>query len=266
MKEGFIKMDDIVGTFDSNDVVENVKQHETFVELTQKNKQALSKYWPAFLSKGEADDLYDELYNLAQDQTLFNQDVYKIMGKNVLAPRITAAFGSNDIVYNYSGMKRNSVSKWPPQLLKCMHMVEEHVGCVLNYAFVNIYKVIDDNGDAVEHYIGWHCDKEKEIVCDSTGGTTICSISVGDPRKFQLRQIYSRAKGEKPSTIYSKVLEHGSLLTMEKHTQQLCKHRVPKKRKATTPRINITFRNMKQPKKQKSSQISKGLPSPDASF
>jgi len=68
-------------------------------------------------------------------------------------------------------------------------------------------------------------------------------LRLGDEREFRIRQIYK--KGETPSFVHKKVLEHGSLCTMEKHTQHLCKHSVPVKNGATKDRINITFRKMK---------------------
>lgn len=129
-------------------------------------------------------------------------------------------------------------------IIACKKKIEEQLGCTLNYGFVNIYDVVDEDNKPAQHYIGWHADSEGDIVTSPSGETTICSISLGDPRKFQLRENYKVGK-DTPTHIYSKVLEHGSLCTMEKHTQQLCKHQVPKKSGATAPRINITFRLMK---------------------
>jgi hypothetical protein len=39
-------------------------------------------------------------------------------------------------------------------------------------------------------------------------------------------------------------LESGSLLIMEGDTQRFWRHQVPKTRRATEPRVNLTFRNI----------------------
>jgi len=222
--------------------INNFESMEIILNFKVEERQALVRYWPSFLTQLESKELYDEIYNLKNEY--FSADVYKIFNKDIVAPRLTAAFGEKGIVYGYAGMSRETIDLWPKLLLQCKQKIQDQLGVTLNYAFINIYEVKDLSGNKCDHYIGWHADKEKDIIQDSDGGTTICSVSLGDPRKFQLRKTYK--KGEPPTRIYSQVLENGSLCTMEKHTQILCKHQVPKKRKATTPRINITFRNMKK--------------------
>lgn len=158
-----------------------------------------------------------------------------MFGKEVEAPRFTATFGVKGTTYTYAGMTRIPTTEWPVELLDCKTKLEAFLGCELNYAFVNYYEG--------EHYIGWHSDKEGDIETTPDGQTTIASISLGDEREFQIRPIYR--KGEKPTQIYKKILKNGSLCTMEKHTQSLCKHCVPVKRGSTKVRINITFRKMR---------------------
>lgn len=209
---------------------------ETLLDIKVGDKVALSRYYKDFLSKEEATTLYNTLEGLLTSEGVFTQDKYVIFGKTVDAPRLTATFGPEGITYKYAGMVRKPTTTWPTCLKECKDKIEESLGCSLNYAFVNYYKT--------DHYIGWHSDSEGDIETTDDGQTTICSISVGDEREFRLRQIYKAGK-EPPTKVYKKVLENGSLCTMEKHTQSLCKHSVPVKNKATTPRINITFRLMK---------------------
>lgn len=64
---------------------------ETILNFTIDDKQALVKYWPRFLTLDEANTLYQELYSLKSKY--FTQDIVKMMGKDILAPRLTAAFG-----------------------------------------------------------------------------------------------------------------------------------------------------------------------------
>lgn len=233
-----------------NDIVKDddtkkPKEGEVIFNLVKNGKTALSRYFPQFLSETEANELYDELYALKDIH--FNRDVVSTPRGKVKAPRWTAAFGEEGIVYGYAGMERETVTEWPKLLLECKKRIEKKLGCELNYGFVNIYEITDKDGNVVEHYIGWHSDSEGDIVTTKDGETTICSISVGDERTFQLRETYKVGK-EKPTPIISKVLEHGSLCTMEKQTQKFCKHQVKKKSGAKKPRINITFRKMKKRK------------------
>jgi alkylated DNA repair dioxygenase AlkB len=232
-----------------------------FHRLSTKNLR-FSRYFKQFLSVQEANDLYAELYALKEKH--FNRDLGKKFflsverrktsinvflvstpkGK-VLAPRFTAAFGEKGIgTYGYAGFERETVEEWPKLLLDCKNRIEKQLGVKFNYGFVNIYETKNDDGTPAEHYIGWHSDSEGDIVTSDDGQTTIASISLGDERKFQLRQNYRVGK-DTPTTITNVVLEHGSLCTMEKHTQKMYKHCVPKKKGATKPRINVTFRLMK---------------------
>lgn len=214
---------------------------DEIIRITKQGKTALVRYFKDFLSQEDADALYDEIYGLRTKY--FDRDIINTPKGKVKAPRLTAAFGEKGIQYKYSGFTRQTVNEWPPLLEKCKLQIEKELNVKLNYAFCNIYEVEDENGSTVEHYIGWHSDDEKGIVTTSDGQTTICSISLGDNRKFQLRENY-RVGQETPTYIYSYILEHGSLCTMEQHTQQMMKHCVPKKKNATRPRINITFRFM----------------------
>lgn len=189
------------------------------------------RYWDNFLTPQEADQLYDVMYkNLPE----FTRDVYKIMGKDTPAPRLTQTYGPEGCEYTYSGMSRKPNTNMPKELKECMEKVSNFLGFDFNYAFVNFYDKKD--------YIGFHRDSENNIHTTKDGQTTIASVSLGEPREFRIRQIYK--KGETPSYIYKKVLNHGSLCTMEYHTQLLCKHSVPVKKDSKRPRINITFRKM----------------------
>lgn len=228
---------------ESDETIDSIKIGigKTVLNITKGNKTALVRYFKNFLSKEDAEQLYQELYSLKSKY--FDQDLVNTPKGKVKAPRFTAAFGEKGIRYEYAGYTRKTVEEWPEHLLKCKKRIETELGVELNYGFINIYEVVDDDGELVEHYIGWHSDSEGDIKTTSDGQTTICSISLGDERKFQLREIYKPGK-DKPTEIHSIVLENGSLCTMEKHTQQLMKHCVPKKKGATKPRINITFRMM----------------------
>ena len=81
--------------------------------------------------------------------------------------------------------------------------------------------------------MGWHCDNEKEIVANSS----IASLSIGATRKFSFKHKVTKES-------ISIQLENGSLLEMKGAIQQHWWHALPKSKKITESRINLTFRQM----------------------
>ena len=82
---------------------------------------------------------------------------------------------------------------------------------------------------------GWHSDDEKEL------GTHpfIASLSFGAKRIFHF-------KHKTDASLKFKIeLEPGSLLLMGGATQAFWKHQIPKTKRKIAPRINLTFRNIK---------------------
>jgi len=79
--------------------------------------------------------------------------------------------------------------------------------------------------------VRWHSDDEESLEPNST----IASWSLGAERKFSFKHKQTR------QTI-SLVLERGSLLKVDTQTNWL--HSLPKSKKITGPRINLTFRTM----------------------
>jgi alkylated DNA repair dioxygenase AlkB len=81
--------------------------------------------------------------------------------------------------------------------------------------------------------MGLHSYNEKEIVPESS----IASLSIGASRKFSF-------KHKLTNETLSIVLENGSLLEMKGAIQKHWLHALPKSKKITSPRINLTFRQM----------------------
>jgi len=81
--------------------------------------------------------------------------------------------------------------------------------------------------------MAYHSDDEKALAKNSA----IASLSFGAERIFKF-------KHKQTKEVVSLILEHGSLLVMKDATQTNWLHRLPKTTKATTPRINLTFRTM----------------------
>jgi alkylated DNA repair dioxygenase AlkB len=64
-------------------------------------------------------------------------------------------------------------------------------------------------------------------------------VSLGAERTFQMREYATR------STLVSMNLPHGSLLVMGGESQHRWEHRLPKNGRVVSPRVNITFRNVR---------------------
>ena len=81
--------------------------------------------------------------------------------------------------------------------------------------------------------MAWHSDDEKTLGLN----TAIASFSFGAERKFSFKHKESKE-------VVSMMLEHGSLLVMKGTTQTHWLHCLPKSKRITTPRVNLTFRTM----------------------
>ncbi|WP_194436409.1 alpha-ketoglutarate-dependent dioxygenase AlkB family protein [Vibrio fluminensis] len=172
-----------------------------------------------FLTIGTANTL---LHNLTHNIS-WQQESITMFGRSILQPRLQAWFG--DKSYQYSGLKLEP-HPMPPALEKLKQQCEHICQQPFNSVLLNLYR---DGHD----YMGWHQDNEKEL----GEHPTIASISLGASRKFSLKQKY----GDKKIDFE---LTHGSLLVMAGELQHHWRHALPKSRKVSQPRINLTFRNI----------------------
>lgn len=81
--------------------------------------------------------------------------------------------------------------------------------------------------------MGWHTDAEPELKKNGA----IASVSFGAQRKF----VFKHKERKDKVDLF---LEHGSLLIMKDATQTFWQHTLPKTKKVTTPRVNLTFRTI----------------------
>lgn len=158
-----------------------------------------------------------------------------VFGKECMTPRLHAAFGSVD--YKFSG-GTVAAEPWPPSLLylkeKVENLVAEHYSKEIgdeafNFVLCNWYRDGRDN-------IGYHSDDEAGIRLP-----LIVSVSLGATRDFLLKH-----KENKETTKVA--LKSGSVLVMAGDTQRNYKHSVPKRAGVTEPRLNLTFRVMRDTK------------------
>jgi alkylated DNA repair dioxygenase AlkB len=179
--------------------------------------------------------LYPELFNEYTSNLYFNaltefvawkQEPVKIMGQEIMQPRLTAWYGDEGKSYSYTGITMNPLP-WTIDLLKIKEAVQKISGEVFNSALLNLYR---DGSDSV----GWHRDNEKSLGINPVIG----SVSFGVSRVFSLKHYKDKKLKEKV------LLTNGSFLLMKGETQHKWLHSIQKDQTITAPRINITFRKI----------------------
>ena len=181
-------------------------------------------YYGPILTPAAARNYYEALLH----RVPWKQDEAVIFGKHIITARKAAWYGDSDYFYTYSGATKQAML-WNAELLALKTIVEPLTGTKFNSCLLNLYH---DGNEGM----GWHSDDEKALGTNST----IASLSLGAERKFCLKHKQTR------QTV-SLILENGSLLVMKDATQTHWLHSVPKSKKITTPRINLTFRTLVQP-------------------
>jgi alkylated DNA repair dioxygenase AlkB len=180
-------------------------------------------YYGKLLTVKQADHYLDKLLTTIH----WKNDEAVIFGRHIITKRKVAWYGNDNYDYTYSNITRRAL-KWTKELLELKQLVEEKTGDLFNSCLLNLYH----NGD---EGMAWHSDDEKMLGKDSA----IASFSFGAERKFSFRHKQTK------ETI-SMMLEHGSLLVMKGTTQSHWLHCLPKSKRITTPRVNLTFRTMIQ--------------------
>ncbi|MCW3462311.1 alpha-ketoglutarate-dependent dioxygenase AlkB family protein [Chitinophaga nivalis] len=199
-------------------------QGNIFDEPTAGNEIVLRNgelvYYPQFFSKAVS----DQLLQLLLDNIAWKQESMQLYGKQVLFPRLMAWYGDAGARYTFSG---NSFTPhpWTPALLQIRDLITPVTGKPFNSVLLNLYRHGNDS-------MGWHADDEPELGPQPV----IASVNFGATRRFLLR--YKNDHHLK----HELALQHGSLLIMKGDLQQYWEHQVPKTSKATTGRINLTFR------------------------
>lgn len=155
----------------------------------------------------------------------WEQEHVFMFGKSLTIARKVAWYGDKAYQYTYSKTSKHALI-WTKELAELKAIVEKTTGDSFNSCLLNLYH----NGN---EGMGWHSDNENTIVNNST----IASLSFGAERKFSFKH---KEKLEKREII----LENGSLLSMKNETQKFWLHQLPKSKKVTQPRINLTFRKM----------------------
>lgn len=177
---------------------------------------------------------YGQLWTEKEANTYFNKlletidwrnEELMMFGKKIVTKRKVAWYGNKPFKYTYSKSTKQALP-WTKELLNLKAKIEKESGHTFNSCLLNLYHSGDEG-------MGWHTDAEPELQKDGA----IASVSFGAKRKFAFKHIESKQKVEL-------FLEHGSLLIMKDATQTFWQHTLPKSKKETSPRINLTFRTI----------------------
>jgi len=180
-------------------------------------------YYGQVMETSKADHYLNKLLNTIE----WKNDEAVIFGRHIITKRKVAWYADINYSYTYSNTTKHALP-WTKELLELKKLAEEITGHEYNSCLLNLYH----NGD---EGMAWHSDDEKALGKD----TAIASLSFGAERKFALKHRDSKHKEEV-------ILQHGSLLIMKGATQSNWLHSLPKSKKISTPRVNLTFRTMVQ--------------------
>ncbi|SNX28085.1 Alkylated DNA repair dioxygenase AlkB [Polynucleobacter meluiroseus] len=185
-------------------------------------KDGCAQYLPGLFDETQANALFEAL----EASLPWQPDHLKMFGQAVTTRRKVVWVGDPDCTYTYSGVLRHPQA-WTPEILRVKAKLEAIASCQFNACLLNFYH---DGKDGM----GWHSDDEKELEYQSP----IASLSLGSTRKFAFRH-------KQDKTTASLFLENGSLLLMHPPTQQFWHHALLKTTTVQTPRINLTFRKIR---------------------
>ena len=178
-------------------------------------------YHGTILSPADTRRYYETLLH----EIPWKHDEAVIFGKHIVTARQVAWYGDSNFSYTYSGTTKQALV-WTAELAALKAIVETLTATVFNSCLLNLYH---DGSQGM----AWHSDDERSLGRD----TSIASVSLGAEREFRLKH---KRLDEKISVL----LESGSLLVMKGATQTHWLHSIPKSKKITKPRINLTFRTM----------------------
>ena len=176
--------------------------------------------YPEFIDQSESISAFNQLLS----DTPWKQEIITFMGKTHNVPRLTYWYSAHDKSYIYSGIKVNPVP-YTPLVASLNERIERQTGFSFNSVLLNYYR---DGNDCVS----WHADDEKELGEE----VNVASLSFGAERDFHLKSKDGKSK------LTSISLTSGSLLVMEHPTQQKLIHQIPRRKRVSEPRINLTFR------------------------
>ncbi|HWB74601.1 MAG TPA: alpha-ketoglutarate-dependent dioxygenase AlkB [Nannocystaceae bacterium] len=196
---------------------------EVAIRLGAAVREIADASWIAHLVDFTPDD---ELAALVAELPLRRERIV-IFGREVEMPRLTSWHGDPHASYRYSG-RTFAPQPWTPTLAAIRERLAARTGVRFDAVLANYYR---DGGDAM----GWHSDDELELGPAAPHDVLVASVSLGSARRFLLRAKQGDARIELR-------LGGGDLLVMGGATQRRFRHTVPRERRISGPRLNLTFR------------------------
>lgn len=184
------------------------------------NDGTVNYYGPLF-SLNESEQYMQSLLHKVE----WRNDEVLVLGKRIITQRKTAWYGNKPYEYTYSNTTKHALP-WVDELVKLKKIIEQHSNETFNSCLLNLYH----NGN---EGMTWHSDGEKDLKPNSA----IASLSFGAERKFSFKHKKNKEK-------ISLILQQGSVLVMKDDTQKCWLHSLPKTKRVTLPRINLTFRTI----------------------
>jgi alkylated DNA repair dioxygenase AlkB len=179
-------------------------------------------YFPEVIPVEKALDYFEKLLCSVR----WSHDEVVIFGKKHVTKREVAWYGDDSFKYSYSNTTKVA-HPWTDELMELKHITEAISRQRFNSCLLNLYH----NG---EEGMGYHSDDEKELGVNPV----IASVSLGAERKFTFKHRQTRE-------TCSVMLGNGSILLMKDETQHHWLHTLPKMKRVSSQRINLTFRSIK---------------------
>ncbi|WP_348822213.1 alpha-ketoglutarate-dependent dioxygenase AlkB family protein [Flavobacterium aestuarii] len=171
-----------------------------------------------FFTKEESDNYYTILLNT----TAWHEYEMPMYDKMVTAPRMVSWYEDSK--------KTSGRFNWPSVLRTIKTRVENETQINFNAVLLNLYRNGKDG-------VSWHSDKTKSQNKDMN----IASVTFGETRIFRLRHKFLKHQPQIEIPLH-----HGSFLLMAGKTNSFWEHQVPKTARDVLPRINLTFRQVKE--------------------
>ena len=168
----------------------------------------------------------ERFYKSLMSDIIWENESVVLFGKTYTIKRKVAFYSDHGINYTYSNKTKNG-RKWNSILIEIKEIIESITKESYNACLLNLYH---DGNEGM----GWHSDNEKEIVSNSS----IASLSLGAERNFSFKHKESKEK-------ITLKLGNGSLLEMKGTIQNNWLHSLPKSKKISDARINLTFRRFR---------------------
>jgi alkylated DNA repair dioxygenase AlkB len=168
----------------------------------------------------------ERLFRQLHQDVDWEQQEISVYGKTHLQPRLVAWYGDAGASYTYSGLTLQPIP-WIDPIVAIKTVCEAIAGTTFNSVLLNLYRDGEDT-------VGWHSDDEPTL----GHNPVIASVSLGAVRRFDLRHKVSKETVKRP-------MPAGSVLLMSGGLQAEWSHQVPRTKKVDSPRINLTFRRIR---------------------